>query len=289
MNRAARSPGVDEVHDLRVATRRFTQVLRIFKPCFPSKESKRIRQSLKKTMAVAGEVRDLDIAAGLLGKSKLTEARLLQSRFRAQRRSAEQMLADRLQHWRSRQMSHKWRRKLLLASPNPEAAEMGALEEVARQTVPRLMQQFFAAGRSTSNGTAPAKQLHELRLAAKKLRYTLEPFAPLHKAVLPARIEQLKKLQGILGDINDLEIVRKMVLKEDSGRRLPAELARRRDRRIEEFWAFWKAEFAGAPNLVQWKKDLTFFPPSDGAAPKKPPAQSETARGPAVGPTAAVR
>ncbi len=258
VSHTVRSPDVDQVHDLRVTIRRFAQVLRIFKLCFPVKEVKRIQRALKKHMALAGEVRDLDIAAGLLGKSRLAEAATFRAKLHGRRKNAGRTLAGKLQRWKQRRMYSKWRRKLLL-SP----AELGTTEDVASEILPRLLQRFVSAGDRAATGTPDMEKLHTLRIAGKKLRYTLEVFEPLGN-----RIGPLKKLQGVLGDIHDAEIVRAMLLKEDAGDKLVAEVTRKRDHKVEGFRSRWKAEFG---------KHFSSFPVTR-RVPRKPPLRSESRR-----------
>jgi len=45
--------------------------------------------------------------------------------------------------------------------------------------------------------------LHSVRLAAKRIRYTLELFRPCYGPGLESRIAGLRSLQQVLGDIND--------------------------------------------------------------------------------------
>ncbi len=279
-NRTLRSPGVAEVHDLRVAIRRFTQVLLVFKPCFPAKEIKRVHRALKKTMALAGEARDLDIALGFLAKSRLKEAARLLADFQSRRKEAGRILTDKLQDWAKRRISSKWRRKLLAASANPGAADLATIEDATKETLPRLVKRFFALGNQTAGGARHSEQLHQLRNAAKKLRYTLELLGPPRESALGGRLDQLKKLQAILGSVNDAELVRTMVLREDAARRLSDELARRRDQKIDEFESFWKTEVAGDGSLGRWRKDLTGVS-QKRHVPSKPPARSESAMRPA--------
>ena len=47
VNQTVKSRDAEAVHDLRVAVRRFSQVLRVFKPCFRGKEPRKIRRELK--------------------------------------------------------------------------------------------------------------------------------------------------------------------------------------------------------------------------------------------------
>ncbi len=56
-------------------------------------------------------------------------------------------------------------------------------------------------------------ELHEMRIAAKRLRYTLEIFAPPLGGVIPAVIERLKVLQDLLGDIHDLDVAAPLLIK----------------------------------------------------------------------------
>jgi CHAD domain-containing protein len=50
-------------------------------------------------------------------------------------------------------------------------------------------------------------ELHEMRIAAKRLRYTLEIFAPLYGAELTAAIESVKSIQEQLGAIHDTDVL----------------------------------------------------------------------------------
>jgi CHAD domain-containing protein len=66
IQRASDNGDPDSIHDLRVAIRRFTQCLRIFKQFLPARETRKIRKRLKRIMDLAAEVRDRDVALELL-------------------------------------------------------------------------------------------------------------------------------------------------------------------------------------------------------------------------------
>src|SRR5689334_12693029 len=68
------SHGAEPVHDLRVAIRRFSQALTLFKPYLESRERKKIRRRLKDLMGYAGDVRDCDIAVKLLSRHRSKDA-----------------------------------------------------------------------------------------------------------------------------------------------------------------------------------------------------------------------
>jgi hypothetical protein len=50
-------------------------------------------------------------------------------------------------------------------------------------------------------------ELHNLRIAAKRLRYTLELFAAVLSAQTPTVIEELTRLQDMLGELHDHDVV----------------------------------------------------------------------------------
>jgi CHAD domain-containing protein len=274
ISRTRKFPSAAQVHDLRVSIRRFTQALQVFKSCFPAKEVKRVQRTLKKVMDLAGSVRDLDIAGEVLEKSRMADAAGPRLEFGRRRKHAGRALCDKLQRWSKRRTSSKWQRQLKPAGP--AAAALGTVEERANEILPVLAKRLFALSRRSARGKGDRlEQLHQLRIAAKKMRYTLELFVFLQPSVIRERLGQLKKLQSTLGSINDLEIVHDMLLKEHASKRLCAELMRRRDRRVEEFISHRQAELAGLGSAAQWSKDLAGLPRSRNLR-RKPAARSES-------------
>src|SRR3954462_2819099 len=81
----------------------------------------------------------------------------------------------------------------------------------ARLESPRLISAYFSDVRETlANGVTPAK-LHPLRLASKRLRYTLELFRPCYPAAFDERLEALRKLQVWRGGVNDAVATAKLL------------------------------------------------------------------------------
>src|SRR5580700_4728194 len=70
VHRAAKKPGPDEIHDLRVSIRRFSQGLQLFADFFPKWEIKKIRRMLKRMMRLTSSIRDRDIALEFLAESE---------------------------------------------------------------------------------------------------------------------------------------------------------------------------------------------------------------------------
>jgi CHAD domain-containing protein len=264
--RAAKSPHPNEVHDLRVAVRRFTQALSAFGSCFPPKEVKRIRRRLKKFMGLAGDVRDLDIAIGMLSKSKAAPGAFLTA-FRKRRRDAERILTAALKRWSDRGSYSKWRRELL--SEVRGGASRDLIEVTANGTLLPMLREFLSRGKQALRPKAPASKIHRLRIAAKNVRYSCELFAPVYGTALDGWLDQIRAVQTALGAINDCETVRRMVERQGGDRRIEASLRRKARRKLEAFRQLWADSFSDAS--VQ-----SLIGQIGRVAPKKPAARSRS-------------
>lgn len=111
VHRAAKKPGPDEIHDLRVSIRRFAQGLQLFADFFPRWEVKKIRRMLKRMMQITSSIRDCDITLEFLAESQDTAhpARLAKDRTTYQRQFAETV-----RRWSAQDFSAKWRNGLSL-------------------------------------------------------------------------------------------------------------------------------------------------------------------------------
>jgi len=113
VNRASRFGDADSIHDLRVAIRRLSQCLRVFAQFFPGGSANKVRKQLRGLMRIAGEVRDRDIAAGLLAAAGVPRAAVV-TRLEAERRAAVHDLMLEIRRWQSQGFSRKWRSRLEL-------------------------------------------------------------------------------------------------------------------------------------------------------------------------------
>lgn len=80
---------------------------------------------------------------------------------------------------------------------------------------------------------------HDMRIAAKRLRYLLEIVGPcIGEPAEPAR-RAAKELQSLLGDVHDCDL---MIAEVEAIGSLAEALRDRRDRRYQEFVGLWQAE-----------------------------------------------
>ncbi len=111
VHRAAKKAGPDEIHDLRVSIRRFSQGLELFSVFFPKWEAKKIHRTLKRMMRITSSIRDLDITLEFLTEAQhnVHGARLAKERGTYQRQYAEMV-----RRWSAQDSSAKWRNGLSL-------------------------------------------------------------------------------------------------------------------------------------------------------------------------------
>ena len=274
VGRAIKSHSAESVHDLRVAIRRFVQALRVFRPCFRGKELRKIRRELKGTMSAAGEVRNHDIVLKLLAKSRSAERTSLQAKIQSRRREIERSLVTLLKGWLERKSSIKWRGALERAGAEAnDDSSRAPIAQTARKMLPGMAQDFFERGDEAAGAKASPRELHQFRLASKKFRYTLELFTPLSEPLLNPKLEAMRRVQTLLGDINDCETVRGLLDEYEGVEDVAAWLKKRQRKRLVEFRECWAKTFASEQERRSWIDSFKHFA-SEPRAAKKPANRS---------------
>ncbi len=233
--------GVEPVHDLRVALRRYIEALRVLEPWTGSRYSSAIRLRLKPLRQVAGDVRDLDVAAGLLLDAQCPLS--LRMRREAAARLLERALAEPIRPPRP---------------PRSPGADAPRPASVARQLLPSLAEDYCRRGRKLRRGDPPAAKLHAFRIRTKRFRYTLEIFASVYGPGLQLRLKRLRDLQDALGDINDCESLRQLP-QASADRALRHWIDERILRRTRDFRRLWKRGFSDPAFWIgytrRWARD----------------------------------
>lgn len=211
-----RGEDIEELHDMRVATRRMRAALDIFATFFRNKTIQPILQTLKTTGRTLGEVRDLDVS--------LEKANAFLERLPIEQRSGLNPLLDhlraRLDRARQGLLNHlnsqvyldfKTNFTLFLETPGMGAIRLrkGAqVQTTVRFLAPPLIYSRLASVMAFDSilNTASYAQLHALRIEFKKLRYTLEFFKEVLGVESLPIIDEIKKLQDHLGELNDANV-----------------------------------------------------------------------------------
>ena len=237
-NTEKRPEDADQIHDLRVAIRRFTQGLRIFKHLLKSSDVRKMRRRLRPVMSLCGTIRNCDIAHDVLRASHAAIPEDLQQRLARTRSAAGSDLTDLLQDSNLAQKTRDWDKWLRAeASPNQ------TITSTARRILIPLTKEFMEAGAGAANPESTPLEMHRFRLQGKRLRYTLEIFGPIVGPQWKQWIKRVRDLQEQLGAINDCVTTRDLIA-DPSGPSedlLAAESALERllKERIETFREYW--------------------------------------------------
>lgn len=137
----------------------------------------------------------------------------------------------------------------------------GPAAENARRELPRFAAEYFKAGRKLAATHPSAEKLHAFRLLTKHLRYTLEIFRPLYGPALNQRLAELRKVQTVLGELNDYAATRDLMdASPEQGhpgtRRLREWLDHQEKHKRREFAELWTTGFDRPGQQARWEAYL---------------------------------
>ncbi len=212
-----RAREVEELHDMRVATRRMRAALRVFSGYIDSRAYKPFARILRRTGRVLGAVRDLDVA-------REKTQHYIDTLPPERHGELDSFLA-------AREVEHNSRREEMIAFLDSdeynrfkddfmhflETPDAGSLPDVSqgneplpervRHVLPIPLFDGYAHIRAFDDivtaPDVPLSRLHQLRIASKGLRYTLEFFQEVLAPDAGDLIEECKRLQDHLGNLQD--------------------------------------------------------------------------------------
>ncbi len=199
---------IEDVHALRVASRRLRATLRLLAPVAPDERVRPIQKAIRRLAAAAGAVRDRDVLLAHIAASQAQlpnqlcagldalVAAIGAERARAYARLIE--LFDSDQHADF---------KADFAGLMTDAAGWDMLSRVRDLAGSTIWRQYEAL-RAHDRGEVPleGEAMHAMRIDAKKLRYVLELFADTFGERAEPVVVQLASLQDELGVLNDIEV-----------------------------------------------------------------------------------
>jgi CHAD domain-containing protein len=257
---------LEELHDMRVATRRLRAGLSLFADALPASSTK-LRDELGWIGDVLGGVRDLDVQLGQLDEwaSALPEADrqpidVLRRLFEEQRAAARTELLAALESRRYRTFVERFGRML----HSDRVARSGPSAVPARAAGADLIESRFRPFRKAANRIGPLTppaDYHRLRIRCKRLRYTLEFLADVYPEHARPVVKRLIALQDLLGLHQDADVAieRLRLLTVERGSELPpttvfamGEIAERYRRTGEKLRARFPAAYSRTKGKA-WK------------------------------------
>jgi len=218
----------EDIHDVRVASRRLQQVVDLLYPQPRSREVRKLRRVMRRCRRALSDVRNCDVLIGQV-RSRL-------ARKRTAHREVWEAVAGYLEQRRSESFDKALRkmtkanvavfflhlRKLLngngtsdhhpsLIAASPDEAAPRQFYQQIGESLERLTQAFQTQV-AQSHHDRRASVIHGARIATKRLRYLIEV---IHEFNVPGSddvLAWLRDLQQLLGDWHDLEVLADLMI-----------------------------------------------------------------------------
>jgi CHAD domain-containing protein len=224
------SEDIEYIHRMRVASRRLRAALPLFRPCFPPKQYARWMKEIAGITRALGEARDADVQIAFLVKYRKKSNAAWQARNRTGPAGAnplEPAIAFLLQDLQKRRKQLQLRVLSALDAleksgiVNEMRTDFSSRNAAGRRTpaqalaygIPTIaalrIESRLTALRSFEPWIAHADAVaehHAMRIAAKKLRYTMEVYGPVYRLGLKKPHARVKQVQEILGDLHDCDV-----------------------------------------------------------------------------------
>lgn len=204
---------IEGVHDMRVASRRLRSALRDFHSLMRKREFKNFGKELKKVADALGNVRDQDVAIAALedlknetaeheeikrGIEKLIEERNV-IRDKARIALTETITAGTLTLLREK-LNEALRKAI-----NEDKSQNRTFREAGNAIIKERQKEFLKLSRSIYT-PFDINPLHDLRIAAKRLRYAMELFSVCFGEEMNSFAEEVSNMQGSLGELHDCDV-----------------------------------------------------------------------------------
>jgi CHAD domain-containing protein len=260
------------IHDARVATRRLKAGLDLFAPVLPDGHDRRLRRTLRRLRRRLGTVRDHDVVIGHTAKlrRKRTAAAVafLLPVLRQSRTAAAQQLSRRVPLAETHVRLEQQARPVFAEMFQVAASAPSLLRDALLARLDEFVRRADALALVDAHTTVDhPPHPHELRIAGKALRYTLEMFV--ESLPEPSRpkglVATFKKMQDQLGEWHDFVVLAEMALQLSLDRRLAlhnaalqdnvAELTRyllgRAGRQLSQFVGLWRERGGELQEMIQ--------------------------------------
>lgn len=207
---------IEDIHDLRVASRRIRTVLNIFGDHLPAKKTKSWIKGIKKITKSYGNVRDLDVQINTLQNiyTSITDPKIRKGlrrvclrlkQTREKRQSQTKNLTNTILDSAIIVEMLAWAEAALEYNPSEDACPSQELFQLGYQEIQSRLDAllFFEVFLFDPERV---EELHQMRIAAKRLRYALEVFSDLYGGKTDFALDVARETQEYLGKIHDADV-----------------------------------------------------------------------------------
>ncbi len=229
-DRALATADPEDIHDLRVASRRLREGLALFAPCYPPDDIARLGKRFRRVTRSLGAIRNTDEAilfftslAEELGNPCRAELERIQDAFREERNRELERLRSALREFAPPSLRRAYLRVVsaprLFIPPGGSPDPFAPLADFAREAIDAGLSAVVELVPQARRAREIEAQ-HRLRIAIKHFRYRAEILSGLLGASFPKLRDRLRAYQDVLGRMHDLDVFAGIV--QDA--RLPGEV-----------------------------------------------------------------
>jgi len=201
------------LHQLRVYSRRLRNALWIFKDLFDKKQLKSWNRNIKAMVEPSSSARDIDVFISFLRKHK-NQLRsrsqrdclnVVLHRLAERRKKIHPQIVRALSSFEKKKTLRQITVSLRAAAAGPEEARSKKIYKVGRKRVVKRIRHLLNYEPFV---VCPEKihELHQMRIAAKKLRYTLESLRRIYGTGIDRYVDVILKFHRQLGEIHDYDV-----------------------------------------------------------------------------------
>jgi len=211
----------EALHDFRVALRRLRSTVRAYRRWLGGSLGPKDRRRLKALAGATGASRDAEVQISWVeerldrfDRHARPGVESFLSRLREEKAEADDEMRREVakdfgrERWRLARRLRFYRVEVELDDPAGGPLLSAVLGRLARETADEL-ERHLKRVRSVDD----QDQAHEARITAKRLRYLVEPFAEEIEGGADA-VKRIKKLQDVLGDMHDADVLASRVAEE---------------------------------------------------------------------------
>ena len=221
---------IEYIHRMRVASRRLRAALPLFSSCLPEKQYTKWMKELTKITRALGDARDADVQIAFLQKTlkKIQKGqgqetngttgdkpsmepaiRFLLLSLKKKRAILQKRVLSALMELEKSHMAGEMQRafttlkngfKGMRAKPR-----LSGIPSLAALRIGKRLSALLSYDPWVLHPEAVAEH-HATRIAAKKLRYTMEIYGSVYRNSLKKPLARVKKIQEILGEIHDCDV-----------------------------------------------------------------------------------
>ncbi len=209
-----RARDIEYIHRMRVATRRLRSALPLFGEQIAEKRTVFWFKRIRGLTRALGEARDTDVQIQHLDELQQTlvipyrsGVRRLWLRVKQKRRALQDKVLKSLADFEHSNIVTEMAQKFAPLDIYRDTVDLHDVEllRFAAEAITVKLTDFLAFSEIVDQPERIA-ELHAMRIAAKRLRYTLEFFAPLYENQLRQPLKALRIAQESLGSIHDCDV-----------------------------------------------------------------------------------